>query len=206
MELAGLERWTPTQEEMKTRIARFKELIPVKNKHLEEKGLPPDVLEMIMAKTTRNVMSPGALPGQLSPKPAVEGGDAGVFRLGIATCPPNQGPGLHVHYRTHETFIAMSGCWEIQWGDHGEESIMLETMDLIAMPPRVTRRFINRSDQDAHLMVIIQGQREEFDDVDRVPETAQAIAAKYGQGMVDKLQSLGWKFTIGVERDAKQPA
>jgi uncharacterized RmlC-like cupin family protein len=206
MEQAGMERWTPTQDEMKKRIARFNELVPVKNKHLEEKGLPPDVLEMIMAKTTRNVMSPGALPGQLSPKPAVEGGDAGVFRLGIATCPPNQGPGLHVHYRTHETFIAMSGRWEIQWGDHGEESITLETMDLIAMPPRVTRRFINRSDQDAHLMVIIQGQREEFDDVDRVPETAQAIAAKYGQGMVDKLQSLGWKFTIGVERDAKQPA
>jgi uncharacterized RmlC-like cupin family protein len=201
-----MERWTPTQEEMKKRIARFNELVPVKNKHLEEKGLPPDVLEMIMAKTTRNVMSPGPLPGQLSPKPAVEGGDAGVFRLGIATCPPNQGPGLHVHYRTHETFIAMSGRWEIQWGDHGEESTMLETMDLIAMPPRVTRRFINRSEQDAHLMVIIQGQREEFDDVDRVPETAQAIAAKYGQGMVEKLQSLGWKFTIGVEHEANQPA
>jgi uncharacterized RmlC-like cupin family protein len=206
MEQAGIERWTPTQEEMKKRIARFNELVPVKNKHLEEKGLPPDVLEMIMAKTTRNVMSPGALPGQLSPKPAVEGGDAGVFRLGIATCPPNQGPGLHVHYRTHETFIAMSGRWEIQWGDHGEESVILETMDLIAMPPRVTRRFINRSDQDAHLMVIIQGQRDEFDDVDRVPQTAQAIAAKYGQGMVDKLQSLGWKFTIGVEHEAQQPA
>jgi uncharacterized RmlC-like cupin family protein len=201
-----MERWTPTQEEMKSRIARFKDVTPVKKKHLEEKGLPPDVLEMIMAKTTRNIMSPGPLPGQLSPRPAVEGGDAGVFRLGIATCPPNQGPGLHVHYRTHETFIAMTGRWEIQWGDHGEESTMLEHMDLIAMPPRVTRRFINRSDEDAHLMVIIQGQREEFDDVDRVPETAQAIAAKYGQGMVDKLESLGWKFTIGVEHEAKQPA
>jgi mannose-6-phosphate isomerase-like protein (cupin superfamily) len=201
-----MERWTPTQEEMSKRIARFHEVVPVKNKHLDEKGIPPDVLEMIMAKTTRNVMSPGALPGQLSPKPAVEGGDAGVFRLGIATCPPDQGPGLHVHYRTHETFIAMTGRWEIQWGDHGEESIMLEHMDLIAVPPRVTRRFINRSDQDAHLMVIIQGQREEFDDVDRVPQTAQAIAAKYGQGMLDKLQSLGWKFTIGVEHEATHSA
>ncbi len=199
-----MERWTPTQEEMKSRIARFADVEPVKKKHLEDKGIPPEVLEMIMAKTTRNVMSPGPLPGQLSPKPAVEGGDAGVFRLGIATCPPNQGPGLHVHYRTHETFIAMTGRWEIQWGDHGEESIILEHMDLIAMPPKVTRRFINRSDQDAHLMVIIQGQREEFDDVDRVPQTAQAIADKYGQGMVDKLQSLGWKFTIGVEHEAAQ--
>jgi mannose-6-phosphate isomerase-like protein (cupin superfamily) len=197
-----MERWTPTQQEMKSRIARFGELVPVKKQHLEDKGIPPDVLEMIMAKTTRNVMSPGPLPGQLSPKPAVEGGDAGIFRLGIATCPPDQGPGLHVHYRTHETFFALSGRWEIQWGDQGEESILLDTFDLIAMPPKVTRRFINRSADDAHLMVIIQGQREEFDDVDRVPQTATAIAAKYGQGMVDKLESLGWKFTIGVEHAA----
>ncbi len=197
-----MNRFTPTQEEMKKQIARFQEIVPVKKHHLEEKGIPPEVLEMIMAKTTRNIMSPGPLPGQLSPKPAVEGGAAGVFRLGIATCPPDQGPGLHVHYHTEETFMALTGRWEIQWGDHGEESIMLEHLDLIAMPKGVTRRFINRSSEDAHLMVIIQGQREEFDDVDRVPETAAKIAEKYGQGMVEKLQSMGWKFTIGQESKA----
>ena len=197
-----MERSTPTQEEMKSRIARFAEVVPTKKKILEDMGIPQDVMEMITAKTTRNIMSPGPLPGQLSPKPTVEGGDAGVFRLGVVTCPPGQGPGLHVHYHTHETFICITGRWEIQWGDHGEESTMLELLDLIAVPPKVTRRFINRSDQDAHLMVIIQGKREEFDDVDRVPSTAQAIAAKHGQGMVDKLESLGWKFTIGVENAA----
>jgi uncharacterized RmlC-like cupin family protein len=201
-----MQRHTPTQDEMKSRIARFNDVVPVKKHHLQEKGIPPDVLEMIMAKTTRNIMSPGPLPGQLSPTPAVVGGDAGVFRLGIATCPPDQGPGLHVHYKTHETFFALTGRWEIQWGDHGEESTVLETMDLIAMPPGVTRRFINRSPEDAHLMVIIQGQREEFDDVDRVPQTAQAIAAKYGQGMLEKLQTLGWKFTIGVEHETSTAA
>jgi uncharacterized RmlC-like cupin family protein len=95
--------------------------------------------------------------------------------------------------------MALTGKWEVQWGDHGEESVILDHLDLIAVPPRVTRRFINRSNEDAHLMVIIQGQREEFDDVDRVPETAEAIAKKYGQGMVDKLENLGWKFTIGRE-------
>jgi uncharacterized RmlC-like cupin family protein len=197
-----MNRWTPTQEEMKKRIARFNEVVPVKKKHLEDKGIPPEVLEMIMAKTTRNMMSPGPLPGQLSPAPAVEGGDAGVFRLGIATCPPGQGPGLHVHYNTHETFMALSGRWEIQWGDKGEESIILEPLDLIAMPPKVTRRFINRSDVEANLMVIIQGQREEFDDVDRVPETAAAIAERYGEGMLEKMKTLGWKFGIGVGEEA----
>jgi uncharacterized RmlC-like cupin family protein len=200
--MQGIQRWCPSQEEMKSRIARFNEVVPVKKHHLEQKGIPAEVIEMIQAKTTRNIMSPGPLPGQLSPKPAVEGGDAGVFRLGIATCPPGQGPGLHVHYNTHETFMALTGRWEIQWGDHGEESIVLEHLDLVAMPPRVTRRFVNVSDSDAHIMVIIQGKREEFDDVDRVPATADAIAAAYGQGMLDKIKLLGWKFTIGVEDEA----
>ena len=195
----AMKRLTPSQAEMKSRIARFKEVVPTKSRHATEKGIPVEVLEMITAKTTRNIMSPGALPGQLSPAPPVIGGDAGVFRLGIVTCPPGNGPGLHVHYKTHETFLALTGRWEIQWGDKGEETIVLEPFDLIAVPPKVTRRFVNVSDTDAHLLVIIQGKQEDFDDVDRVPETAAAIARKHGPEMVRMLEALGWKFTIGVE-------
>jgi uncharacterized RmlC-like cupin family protein len=196
-----MKRWTPTQDEMKSRIARFKDLAPTKQRHAEQKGIPPEALEMITAKTTRNIMSPGALPGQLSPTPPVIGGDAGVFRLGIVTCPPGNGPGLHVHYKTHETFMALTGRWAIQWGDKGEETTIIEPFDLIAVPPKVTRRFVNVSDADAHLLVIIQGKAEEFDDVDRVPETAAAIARKHGPDMVRKLEALGWKFSIGVDEE-----
>ena len=177
-----MKRWTPTQAEMKSRIARFKDVVPTKSRYAAEKGIPTEVLEMITAKTTRNIMSPGALPGQLSPSPPVMGGDAGVFRLGIVTCPPGNGPGLHVHYKTHETFMALTGKWEIQWGDKGEETIVLEPYDLIAVPPKVTRRFVNVAAEDAHLLVIIQGKPEDFDDVDRVPETAAAIARQIRAG------------------------
>lgn len=196
-------RLTPTQDEMKSRTARFRDLVSTKSRIREQLGIPPDVMEMITAKATFNVMSPGPLPGQLSPRPAVEGGDAGVFRLGIVTCPPGQGPGLHVHYHTHETFMCLTGRWEIQWGDHGEESMVLEHLDLVAMPPKVTRRFVNIADHDAQLLVIIQGRPEEFDDVDRVPETAEKIAARHGPEMVDKLVNAGWKFTIGREGPAE---
>ena len=65
----------------------------------------------------------------------------------------------------------------------------------------MTRTFKNISDQDAHLLVIIQGKADEFDDVGRVPETAERIAQKYGPEMVDKLKSLGWRFTL----DANAP-
>jgi uncharacterized RmlC-like cupin family protein len=195
-----MKTYCPTQEEMRSRIARFTSLISTKSQHAKNKGIPEEVLEMITAKTTYNVMSPGPLPGQLSPPPAVIGEDAGVFRLGIVICPAGNGPGLHVHYKTHETFMALTGRWEIQWGDNGEEHVMLEPFDLIAVPPEVTRRFINRSDADAHLLVLIQGKADEFDDVDRVPETAETVASKFGAGMVKKLERLGWKFTIGKEQ------
>ena len=197
---------TPTQEQMKTRIARFRDLVSTKARHAQGKGIPAEVLEMITAKSTFNVMSPQNLGGQLSPNPPVLGGDAGVFRLGFATCPPGNGPGLHVHWKTHETFIAMTGKWEIRWGDKGEERTVIEPFDLIAVPPGVTRQFINISDQDAHLMVIIQGQPGEFDDVGRVPETAQLIEKKFGKEMRDKLESLGWQFTLEANAPADKLA
>lgn len=196
-----MNRETPTQEEMKTRIARFKDLVSTKAKILKEMDIPVEVIEMITAKTTWNIMSPGPLPGQVTPAPAVIGGDAGVFRLGIVSCPPQQGPGLHVHYKTHETFMALTGRWEMQWGDKGEESTVLEPFDLIAMPPKVTRRFVNISDDDALLLVIIQGKREEFNDIDRVYDTAKKIAKSHGQEMVEKLEKLGWTFNIGRENE-----
>ena len=186
----------PTQEEMKSRIARFKDLKSTKAQHGANKGVPVEVMEMITAKTTYNIMSPTHLGGQLSPNPPVVGGDAGVFRLGMVTCPPGNGPGLHVHWKTHETFMALTGKWEIQWGDEGQEKIVIEPYDLIAVPPQVTRTFKNISDADAHLLVVIQGKAEEFDDVGRAPITAKRIADKYGQGMVDKLMALGWGFTL----------
>ena len=191
----------PTQEEMKTRIARFKDLVSTKARHAQGKGIPQEVMEMITAKTTFNIMSPETLGGQLSPEPAVVGGDAGVFRLGIATCPAGNGPGLHVHWNTHETFMALTGRWEIKWGDKGEESTILEPFDLIAVPPGVTRQFINLTDQDAHLLVIIQGKKGEFDDVGRVPETAEVIRRKFGDAMLQKLLDEGWQFTL----DANAP-
>jgi uncharacterized RmlC-like cupin family protein len=191
----------PTQDEMKKRIARFKDLVSTKARHAEDKGIPVEVLEMITAKSTFNIMSPRNLGGQLSPDPPVVGGDAGVFRLGIVTCPPGNGPGLHVHWKTHETFMALTGKWEVLWGDKGEEKTVIEPFDLIAVPPGVTRTFVNVSDKDAHLLALIQGQPGEFDDVGRVPETAAKIAEKYGAEMVEKLKGLGWNFTL----DANAP-
>ena len=191
----------PTQEEMKKRIARFKELKP-RSANLQAKtGIPMEVIRMLNPKANYVLMAPDDLPGVLSVNPEVNGGHEGILRVGMALCAPGDGPGLHVHWKTHETFMALSGKWRIDWGDEGEEHTILEPFDMMAVPPKVTRKFTNISDQDAHLLVLIQGKKEDFNDVGRPAKAADAIIAKYGPEMIEKLEKAGWQFRI----DANAP-
>lgn len=191
----------PTQEEMSKRIARFKDLKPRANHWEHDMGIPADVLRMFNPKANYVLMAPENMPGRLSPSPAIVDGDKGVIRIGMALAEAGDGPGLHVHWKTTETFMALSGRWKIRWGDEGQEHIILDPFDMISVPPRVTRQFINVSDQDAHLLVIIQGNKEDFNDVGRLPNAADPIIAKYGHGMIEKLEKHGWKFAL----DANAP-
>ncbi|VCU69610.1 Cupin domain protein [Pigmentiphaga humi] len=186
----------PTQEEMQSRIARFDKLKPRASHWNEDLGIPAEVLRIFNPKANYVLMAPASLPGRLSPNPAIVGGDQGVMRIGLALAAPNDGPELHVHWKTHETFMALSGRWLIRWGDEGQESIVLEPYDMIAMPPRVARQFINISDQDAHLLVFIQGQPEDFDDVGRLPSVRQKIIDQYGADVLAALENNGWDFSL----------
>jgi uncharacterized RmlC-like cupin family protein len=181
---------------MKPRIARFKELKPRASHWEKDLGIPPEVLRMFNPKANYVLMAPEGMPGRLSPSPAIVDGDKGVIRVGIALAEAGDGPGLHVHWKTTETFMALSGRWKIRWGDDGQEHVILEPFDMISVPPRVTRQFINVSDQDAHLLVIIQGQKEDFNDVGRLPQAAAPIIEKYGVEMIDKLERNGWRFQL----------
>jgi hypothetical protein len=49
--------------------------------------------------------------------------------------------------------------------------------------------------------VIIQGKKEDFNDVGRLPQAADPIIAKYGHEMIEKLEANGWKFAL----DANAP-
>ena len=191
----------PTQEEMKSRIARFNELKPRASNWEKDLGIPMDVLRMFNPKANYVLMAPANMPGRLSNNPAIVDGDKGDIRIGIALAEAGDGPGLHVHWRTTETFMALSGQWKICWGDYGQEHIILNSFDMISIPPQVTRQFINVSKQDAHLLVIIQGHKEDFNDVGRLPQAADPIVAKYGHEMIEKLEANGWKFAL----DANAP-
>jgi mannose-6-phosphate isomerase-like protein (cupin superfamily) len=193
----------PTVEEMERKyVARFKDLVPTKAKTQAADGIPVEVIESMRAQNTFNVMSPGALPGQLTPTPVVRGGDAGVFRLGFGGSPPGHGPLLHQHTKTVETFVVLSGRWRIKWGAKGERFVDLDPHDLISIPPTVIRGLENISDSYANLLVIIQGQADEFDDVDRHPDTARMIETRFGVEMLQKLHGIGYTFRAGLDGEA----
>ena len=194
----------PTQEEMKSRIARFNELKPRASNWEKDLGIPMDVLRMFNPKANYVLMAPANMPGRLSNNPAIEDGDKGDIRIGIALAEAGDGPGLHVHWKTTETFMALSGQWKIRWGDVGQEHIILNPFDMISMPPKVARQFINVSDKDAHLLVIIQGKKEDFNDVGRLPQAADPIVAKYGHEMIEKLEANGWKFSLDANSGAEK--
>ena len=80
----------------------------------------------------------------------------------------------------------------------------MNPFDMISMPPKVARQFINVSDKDAHLLVIIQGKKEDFNDVGRLPQAADPIVAKYGHEMIEKLEANGWKFSLDANSGAEK--
>src|SRR5690606_29384783 len=86
----------PTQQEMKPRNARFRELTPRAAHWNDQLGFPAEVLQLFTPKANYVLMAPASLPGRLSPNPAIVDGDKGVIRIGLAVAAPNDGPELHI--------------------------------------------------------------------------------------------------------------
>ncbi|HYF16228.1 MAG TPA: cupin domain-containing protein [Ramlibacter sp.] len=187
---------TPTPPEMEQRIARFRQLKPKSRRYAEQSGIPAEAFEMIAAKNIFLLMAPGGAGGA-NAAPAVEG--APGLTVNVCHCPPGNGPMLHAHQRTRETFFCLRGRFEVRWGDQGEHRTTLEEFDMIAVPPNVSRAFTNVTEQDAYLLVMIQGGNDDLNDVSYSPEVAQQITQRFGPQVKERFETvLGWNFEAGV--------
>ena len=193
-----------TSQEMNARVARFKSLKPQSSAYDSEGGIPQEVYETMTARTLYLLMSPENQGGPMAQAPAVVTQDK--MSVIIAECPPGDGPLLHAHQFTRETFFCLDGRFKIQWGDEGESELFLDPYDMIAVPPGVVRRFENVSDQTAHLLVWINGDsEEEFNDIDHPQVEADRLAAEFGDDVLDKLRGIGVTFEAGVTDDRDAP-
>lgn len=184
---------TITPAQMERQIARFDELKPQKGEY-EKQGIPTGAFEMLAAKTIYMLMSPAGDKGMTAAS-SVTGGPG--LAVSIVKCPPGNGPMLHAHMATNETFMALTGRWEIRWGDDAEHAITLEPFDLIAVPPGVGRQFTNVSDTEALLLVLVQGDAA-LDDIYYAPAVGKQIEDRFGPEARAGFERIGFSFEMGV--------
>ena len=186
---------TISKEEMLKRVSIFKELKPLPiqlNENIPQKGkdivYARELLSIIgLEKNSNNTPIN---------KNAPITGAAGIT-MTIAKCPPNQGPGLHNHQATYETFTVLKGKFLISWNDDGSEELILDELDTISIPPGVCRSFKNISTKEGMLQVIISGGVHDMNDI-AFTKKAKDEMEKIEPNLSKKFEEVGFKFTAGL--------
>ncbi len=119
-------------------------------------------------------------------------GAAGMT-MTLAVCPPGQGPGLHSHRQTFETFTVLQGEFEVRWNDEGDESAVLRRFDTISFPPGVCRAFRNIGQEEGILQVIITGGVHDMTDIAFSPNAKREIEA-VRPGLAAEFEKVGFSF------------
>jgi hypothetical protein len=142
--------------EMEGRIAFFKDMIGF-DKGFSDDGLPGarrtlfNVLGFQDKPADPNLNSPVGQDAAATAAIKVSDG----FNLGYIKCKPGNG------HDTNETFIPITGKWELSWDDENTKSAILGPLDCCAFPPGVARTFKNitegEDDVDHWMIVIVAG-------------------------------------------------
>jgi uncharacterized RmlC-like cupin family protein len=188
-----------TPEEMNARTVRFNQIGSYQQQNAA-RGIPQPILEKIAARRVYPMMVPANYSGRSASAPLK--GLPGLA-VTIAECPAGDGPGLHCHETTVENFLCLNGRFEIAWGDEGENSIVLEPLDMVSVPPGVSRKFTNVSDETARLLVMIQIPTEKQEDrIAYAPALGREIEQQFGKDALEKLREIGFKFDAGSDAPA----
>lgn len=200
------ERRTPvktikvTPEEMNARTVRFNKVDSYQQQHAAGAGIPLPILEKIAARRVYPFMVPKNYSGRSAAAPLK--GLPGLA-VTIAECPAGDGPGLHCHETTTENFFCLNGRFEIAWGDEGENKLILEPLDMVSVPPGVSRKFTNVSNETARLLVMIQIPTEKQEDrISYAPALGAEIEQQFGAEALAKLRDIGFKFDAGSDAPA----
>ena len=93
----------------------------------------------------------------------------------LVKCRVGQGPGLHNHLATFETFTILEGEFLIKWNDDGLEELVLKKHDTISIPPGVCRSSTNIGKEEGLLQVIISGGVHDMNDISFTPFAASQM-------------------------------
>ena len=173
---------------MKNRIARYRDLKPLP---IQNASIPEKARDVIYARKLLSVIGLDETTPINQGAPIV--GAAGMT-MTLAVCPPGQGPGLHWHRQTYETFTVLKGRFEVTWNDDGSGRAELGLYDTVSFPPGVCRAFRNIGDEEGILQVIITGGVHDMKDIAFTPDARDRIEA-VGRGLSREFEKAGFRFT-----------
>lgn len=187
-----------TPADMEKRIARIEDLKPNKAEFAERSGIPQEAYEFVAAKDIFLLMAKPKPAALSNSTPAIEGPDgASIYVVGT---PANDGPALHAHMTTYETFMPLTGRYRFDYGREGKHSTVINPFEMISVPPGVIRRFTNIEDYDTRMMVIIQGEDENaLNDIIMPPSVGAEIAERWGEDTKAKIEEMGMLFNADAE-------
>lgn len=181
--------------DMERRVSRFADLQPLPL--AESLDMPQEAKDVIYARKILSVIGLGDDADTPINKGAPISG-AGGMTMALAVCPPGNGPSLHAHQQTYETFTVLKGRFEITWNDDGGGRLELGLFDTISVPPGVCRAFRNISDEEGILQVLISGGVHDMKDID-FPQAIGERLDEFGAGVRDQFVERGFTFTAGED-------
>ena len=182
-----------SQDQMESRVARFRALQPLAIQ--QGNAVPQAARDVVYARKLLSVIGlDGSAKTPINSAAPITG--AAGMTMTLAVCPPGQGPGLHSHRQTYETFTVLTGTFEITWNDNGENRLVLEQFDTISIPPGVCRAFRNVGEVEGILQVIITGGVHDMTDIAFSAHAAAAIEAA-APGALKHFTEAGFRFDAG---------
>src|SRR2546427_2739131 len=181
-----------SKEQMAKRISRFDKLRPLP---IQNESIPEKARDVIYSRKLLSVigLEENAQTPINAEAPII--GAAGMT-MTLAVCPAGQGPGLHSHRQTYETFTVLKGEFEVRWNDDGSESAVLRQLDTISFPPGVCRAFRNVGEAEGILQVINTGGVHDMSDIAFSPNAKREIEA-VRPGLAAEFEKAGFTFNAG---------
>ena len=173
---------------MKDRISRFRDLKPLP---IQRPDIPEKARDVVYARKLLSVIGLEDSSSPINAGAPITG--AAGMTMTLAVCPPGQGPGLHNHVKTYETFTVLKGRFEVRWNDDGSERAVLEQFDTISLPPGICRAFRNVGEEEGILQVIITGGVHDMSDIAFSRKAKRRIEA-VRPGLTRSFEKAGFRF------------
>ena len=180
------EIYTPTKEELDSRVSRFSELKPMSTAG-DLAWVGQEAMDVFYARKLMPVILDNTANPFGNVAPIFGAAGSTMF---ISIMPPGQGPCLHSHNGTFETFMVLEGTIEYFIGEPIEHRVTLNKWDVFSCPPNVYRGFKNVGETDAVQLTVITGVDEGRDDVSMPDSIAQRVGKDFGKEIVDAFRSV----------------